>query len=322
MAYNNRLLNNSFASLYASNSTVTIQNAWWGTYRLDLIEDMIINNNSTVTFQPFLTSDPGQANRLVSNEPGNEVNLSSSKINSPSDKKKEIASLWKNYKDSKDNSIINYLENIIAGSSDPDGIRPIALEVLAGIYIYEKNNGEAEKLNKILIKDYKQTVHEKNGLMNLFFIYYNAADYNQAEKTIESVPDEFKSNAEVYLAYWLLGKEQQGTIGSELSQQIGDGLPNSFTLNGNFPNPFNPSTTVTYTLPYQSAVELMIYDIMGREIRSFNTVQSAGTQNIYWNGLNSNGESISSGIYFYKLKLKSLETNDVFERTAKLLMLK
>ncbi len=95
-----------------------------------------------------------------------------------------------------------------------------------------------------------------------------------------------------------------------------------FALIGSYPNPFNPSTTISYMLPYQSAVELIIYDIMGREIRIFNTVQSAGTQSIYWDGLNSNGTSISSGIYFYRLKLKSLENSKTFETASKLMMVK
>ncbi len=43
-----------------------------------------------------------------------------------------------------------------------------------------------------------------------------------------------------------------------------------FELLGNYPNPFNPSTTIGYSLPFQSSIELVIYDIMGREVKSFN----------------------------------------------------
>ena len=50
----------------------------------------------------------------------------------------------------------------------------------------------------------------------------------------------------------------------------GNEVSDKFELLGNYPNPFNPSTTIRYTLPFQSSIELVIYDIMGREIKSFN----------------------------------------------------
>jgi len=93
---------------------------------------------------------------------------------------------------------------------------------------------------------------------------------------------------------------------------------------GNYPNPFNPSTTISYALPYSSNVELTIYDITGKVVRTFNEeVQSAGYQNIVWNGTNQNGSRVSSGIYFYRFKAASLESNGkVYEKTAKLILLK
>jgi flagellar hook assembly protein FlgD len=75
-------------------------------------------------------------------------------------------------------------------------------------------------------------------------------------------------------------------------------------------------------LPYQSSVDLVIYDIIGREIKSFSTTQSAGYQNILWDGRNNFGSTVSSGIYIYRIKIKSLENTEAFEKSAKLLMLK
>jgi flagellar hook assembly protein FlgD len=92
---------------------------------------------------------------------------------------------------------------------------------------------------------------------------------------------------------------------------------------GNYPNPFNPSTTISYTLPYQSSVELVIYDIMGAKVKSFSIPsQSSGYQSILWNGRNENGNPIASGIYLYRISIKSLENNETFVKSAKLLMLK
>ena len=71
---------------------------------------------------------------------------------------------------------------------------------------------------------------------------------------------------------------------------------NSVRLFEAYPNPFNPITNINYALPYQSSVELVIYDIMGREIKSFHIPsQSSGYQSIIWDGTNENGSSVSSG---------------------------
>ena len=92
---------------------------------------------------------------------------------------------------------------------------------------------------------------------------------------------------------------------------------------GNYPNPFNPSTTISHTLPFQSSVELIIYDIMGREVKSFNpSSQSAGYQSIVWDGRNELGNWVASGIYLYRISIKSLENSETFIKTAKLMLLK
>jgi N-acetylneuraminic acid mutarotase len=97
-----------------------------------------------------------------------------------------------------------------------------------------------------------------------------------------------------------------------------------YQLFQNYPNPFNPSTTISYALPYSSNVQLTIYDITGKVVKVFNkNGQSAGYQNIVWHGNSQQGSRVSSGVYFYRFKATSLESNGkVFEKTAKLLLLK
>ena len=73
-----------------------------------------------------------------------------------------------------------------------------------------------------------------------------------------------------------------------------------------------------------SDVELTIYDITGKVITTLNrNGQSAGYQNIVWNGNSQQGSRVSSGVYFYRFKATSLENNGkMFEKTAKMLLLK
>lgn len=79
-------------------------------------------------------------------------------------------------------------------------------------------------------------------------------------------------------------------------------LPRNFALSQNYPNPFNASTSITYSLDSKSEVELAIYDLTGRKIDQLvNGVQNAGAHEIIWNGTDSGGDDVASGIYFYRL---------------------
>jgi len=85
----------------------------------------------------------------------------------------------------------------------------------------------------------------------------------------------------------------------------------------NYPNPFNPSTSITYSLPTSEVVTLNVYDVSGRKIAELvNNNQNPGTYSVTWNGKNSNGENIGSGIYFYELNAGS------FKSVKKMIMLK
>jgi len=83
-------------------------------------------------------------------------------------------------------------------------------------------------------------------------------------------------------------------------------LPASCTLDQNYPNPFNPSTMIRYSLPKGGVVKLAVYDILGREVRTLvNGAMSAGQQEAQWDGKNSNGRPVGSGMYFYRLNAGS-----------------
>ena len=71
----------------------------------------------------------------------------------------------------------------------------------------------------------------------------------------------------------------------------------------NFPNPFNTSTTIKYKIPKETMVKLKTYNIKGQLVKTLiNEVKPAGENFVIWNGRYSNGNPVSSGIYFYKLK--------------------
>jgi len=100
-----------------------------------------------------------------------------------------------------------------------------------------------------------------------------------------------------------------------------DLLADETRLHGNYPNPFNPTTTISFNLSsdQKAKTELSIYNLKGQKVRKFNfSNENAGTNtySVIWNGDDDNGKPVSSGIYFYKLK-----TGD-FLQTKKMLLIK
>ena len=94
--------------------------------------------------------------------------------------------------------------------------------------------------------------------------------------------------------------------------------PEAFALANNYPNPFNPATTIKYALPQAADVELTVYNVVGQVVRTLVAEhQSAGRYVVEWDATNDNGHSLSSGMYFYRL-----EAGGEFHEVKKMLLLK
>jgi hypothetical protein len=121
---------------------------------------------------------------------------------------------------------------------------------------------------------------------------------------------------------------QELQVNMELYQNVPSDIPEEelnelypgITLYPNYPNPFNPSTTITFSLTAENAkdAEISIYNLKGQKIRTFNCHPELveGRSSIVWNGTDENGKAVSSGIYFYKLKSGDIEIS------KKMLMMK
>lgn len=80
-------------------------------------------------------------------------------------------------------------------------------------------------------------------------------------------------------------------------------LSGEFSLRPNYPNPFNPSTTIEYELPRQSLVTIAIYNMLGEEIKTLlSTVKPAGSHSVQWDGKDHQGRQVPSGAYFYQME--------------------
>jgi len=94
-------------------------------------------------------------------------------------------------------------------------------------------------------------------------------------------------------------------------------VPVEYILQQNYPNPFNPSTTINYSLPTSGLVSLNVYDLLGRKVASLvSTEQSAGQHSATWNGKNTSGNAVPSGIYLYSLSVGN------YKSTKKMILMK
>ena len=96
-----------------------------------------------------------------------------------------------------------------------------------------------------------------------------------------------------------------------------DVIPEVTKLLGCYPNPFNPETTISFQISDPAQVKLQVYNVRGQLVKTLvNDLQQPGHYDVIWNGLDSNNQSVSSGVYFYKMQA------DNIQQTRKMLLLK
>ena len=94
-------------------------------------------------------------------------------------------------------------------------------------------------------------------------------------------------------------------------------IPEEYALHHNYPNPFNPVTTMLYDLPEAGHTRLLIYDLLGKEVRVLiDKVMNPGYYSTQWNGRNSQGQTVGAGVYLYQIQ------SNGFIQTRKMLLLK
>ena len=109
-----------------------------------------------------------------------------------------------------------------------------------------------------------------------------------------------------------------------ISQVVGIGegdkdvaVPAKFSLSPNYPNPFNPNTTIEYFLPMSGKVILRVFNVMGQEVVTLTDgFRKPGSYRVFWDGRNSGGNAVASGVYFYRLD------DGNFSQTKKMLLLR
>jgi hypothetical protein len=94
-------------------------------------------------------------------------------------------------------------------------------------------------------------------------------------------------------------------------------MPRSYGLVQNWPNPFNPETTLGYALPEPGQVRLAVYDLLGQKVRTLvEGYQAAGMHSARWDGRDDEGRALASGTYLYRMEAGT------FAQTRKMILLR
>lgn len=152
------------------------------------------------------------------------------------------------------------------------------------------------------IQGFQVSHSDENGKLRIGFYGTEARKMSNAPLIIHfGLANNSASEAEIKINYVIVNTTRFAGEQTSITTISQNDLPESFLLQQNYPNPFNPVTTIQYALPDAENVVIKIYNLMGEEIRTLvDDFKPAGIYRITWNGKDSNGQEVASGIYFYK----------------------
>ena len=176
------------------------------------------------------------------------------------------------------------------------------LYAMAGLILSDIDKENKLALIDSVISRYKNASVVELALYDKFVYYYfEQQDMDNALAVSKELDNLFPSSQGACEAHRVLGDTAYFKIdlrggGQNLKQNVVQ-PPTEYTLLGNYPNPFNPTTVITYHVTTPGQVSLKVYDVLGREVATLvNGIQSEGVYNQQFNG-----SHLSSGIYFYRL---------------------
>ena len=133
---------------------------------------------------------------------------------------------------------------------------------------------------------------------------YSAVTDINGDYSIENIPDGYYTVIIDVPNYKQKVYRELGIgIYDQIEESIEPELPKEFRIEQNFPNPFNPATTISYFLPVGVAVSIRIFDGLGRKVFEIPEAwQAQGYHSVRWNAVNANNIKLPSGIYYYTVQ--------------------
>ncbi|QKK00867.1 MAG: hypothetical protein HND40_15470 [Ignavibacteriota bacterium] len=296
---NNSIYNNLNCDAYSYNSSnIIAQSNWWGNDGAQIYHDgtSTLDASLPLTYDPWIPQNNVllEESELLGDESVNQIIIPDSSIilgillefrGRTNEAIFHYKQMIKNKRKAdfaigrlvsimnRDNviEIREFIESLLFGNND---YKPIVLTVLAGKLLEENKYEEAKILYNRIINDYPDSYFAINARFEKFFAALSIEhNLNTASELLNEIRALALNDVD-YLIRLQDAENQFVLLGTQLiekpltKQQVITelGKPDSYALNANYPNPFNPSTNIQFSTPEQSFVELKVFDILGNEV--------------------------------------------------------
>jgi tetratricopeptide (TPR) repeat protein len=217
-----------------------------------------------------------------------------------------------------------YLSDIIQNPEISGSLKPVALALLAGDQLFRKEVQKAVQTYETILNRYPDTKNELHALYSLVLAYHiNLKNTESALKYLSVMKSKYPDEEMTLMAREEMGEKVKWSLAKggyrDHSDEKTPAIPEEYALRDNYPNPFNPYTTLAFDLPEEARVTLTLYDITGRQVITLTRDEAfpAGFHQVRWDGQNAAGRPVSSGVYLYAMK-----TSTGFQRIKKMVMVK
>ena len=320
------------SDFYISSSTVYRNPGLQSNPNSALLKRSFVDNSNEINSESELENSELLAELLKTEKQGNYSQVANQyselldQVSTIDTKRYILFRLAKCYKALNRNDFSAFMDSKVRTKTLKDSeLYAASLEAEKNFYLSQNNYVKVVEILEKLLKEYsKYESSYKSSLYDLGYVYTFILDDEKAgnkyfNELIKKYPVDLLTN----LALLTMG-ETPDNQNEDLIKQTSESsnLPKDFALLGNYPNPFNPTTEIKFSLPVTSNIKLTIYNMMGQEIKTFESSGiSEGTHQFTWNGTNQNNEQVSSGIYIYRLRALGHD-GQVFEKSAKMTLLK
>jgi parallel beta-helix repeat protein len=230
-----------------------------------------------------------------------------------------LAQLYSCYTNAGRSDFIDFLNNQVRKNiSTKDNLYATTLELENFSLLRQGQYKQAIENYKILLNDFSDNAETvKHALYNLGSVYFHQlGDTIEARKYFNQLIKKYPDDDLTFQAVYLLDEEENFEFleksGKEQITTKHSTIPKKFALYENFPNPFNPTTTIQYDLPEDANVIITVYNNTGKKIKELvNGFKQAGSYQVVFDA-----QGLSSGIYFYRIKA------GIFTDVKRMLLLK
>jgi tetratricopeptide (TPR) repeat protein len=208
------------------------------------------------------------------------------------------------FRESDDASVLTYFEDLKsdAKSHSLDEVNlPLITNLLANMYGLRGNYVEALALYDDVIKKYPNTIEERNArVQKIYYTLAGVKDESSAKQQLSELLDKYKSGDDIEMIKNFVDHSvsSPGNLFKALPKNGEVSLTiTEYSLSANYPNPFNPVTSIDYQIPKDGMVTLKVYDMLGREVQTLvNDYKTTGRYSVEFNA-----GDFSSGMYIYRM---------------------